>query len=144
MAYCSGVWRTELIISHYYAVSKKQRYCFTTFFIIPKRGHCSSTNHEAAQYDHKTLIQYSIDACLSHCWSCKFYWEKNPCSVGIFYPPECLSHETDLQFRQVVQAYFSLCISLLYPSPFFSLTTFCICLLSLPPPHTDYRDQNIP
>lgn len=27
-----------------------------------------------------------------------------PCSVGIFHPPECLSHETDLQFRQRVQA----------------------------------------
>lgn len=120
------------IISHYCAVSEMQRYCFTTFSIIPQCDHCSSTNHEAAQYDHNTVVQYSIDACLSHCWSCKFYWEKNPCSVGIFYPPECLNHETDLQFRQVVQASFSFCVSPSLVSLFsFSLTTFFVSSLSL-------------
>lgn len=56
---CGG---QSFITFHYYAVPEKQRYCFTIFSIIPACDRCGSTEHEAAQYDHKTLIQYSIDA----------------------------------------------------------------------------------
>lgn len=62
------VWRVLLyavqsfIKFHYYAVPEKQMYCFTIFSVIPVCDQCGSTEHEAAQYDHKTLIQYSIDA----------------------------------------------------------------------------------
>ena len=90
---------------------------------------------DSTQYDHNTLIQYSIDACLSHCWSCTFYQEKNPCSVGIFYPPECLSHETEFSSDKLCRRLFSLCpsplpLSLSLP-PFFPHSTFFLCLLSL-------------
>ncbi len=77
--------------------------------------------------------------CLSQCWSCKFYSEKNPCSVGMFYPPECLSHETDPQFRRVVQAYFPLCVSALSPFSLFLWWRSAFASFSLPPPHTSSK-----
>lgn len=153
-------WRAVVVctVPHYIPppAPGMRRYCFTPYYMLfdYNATACSPTGRETAQYDHNARVQCSIDAWLPRtAEAASLAGGKNPCRGGILHPPECLSHETDPQFRHKCAgvffsfSFFLSCPARCSPSPFPFLphmahSLFASALSRLPRIST--RDQNNP